>query len=50
METSWHYVWTMASFLMDACENRASGQTGGQITTGQNEGLIITIQDAQRGL
>lgn len=50
VETSWHYVWTMASMLMDACENKSSGQTGGRIITGQNSGLIITIQDSQRGL
>lgn len=50
VETSWHYVWTMASMLMDACENRSTGFTGGQMYTGQGEGLIITIQDAERGL
>ncbi|KAL9640063.1 MAG: hypothetical protein Q9204_000857 [Flavoplaca sp. TL-2023a] len=50
VETSWHYVWTMASMLMDACENRTTGLTGGQMYTGQGAGLIITIQDAQRGL
>ena len=50
VETSWHYVWTMTSMLMDACENRTTGQTGGRIFTGQNSGLIITVQDSQRGL
>ncbi|KAL8886012.1 MAG: hypothetical protein Q9192_006549, partial [Flavoplaca navasiana] len=35
VETSWHYVWTMASMLMDACENRTTGFTGGQMYTGQ---------------
>lgn len=43
-------MWTMASMLMDACENRSTGFTGGQMYTGQGAGLIITIQDAQRGL
>ncbi|CAO1599034.1 hypothetical protein XANCAGTX0491_002779 [Xanthoria calcicola] len=50
VETSWHYVWTMASMLMDACENRTTGRTGGQMYTGQNSGLYITVQDSQRGL
>ncbi|KAL8849555.1 MAG: hypothetical protein Q9221_005489 [Calogaya cf. arnoldii] len=49
VETSWHYVWTMASMLMDAC-GTGDGKTGGRIITGVDGGLVITVQDSQRGL
>lgn len=50
VQASWHYVWTMASMLMDACEDPSSGTTGGVYITGEKSGLNISIAAASAGL
>ncbi|KAL8726158.1 MAG: hypothetical protein Q9166_006875 [cf. Caloplaca sp. 2 TL-2023] len=50
VEGSWHYVWTMAGMLIDACGRASDGKTGGSMVIGGENGLGIIIQEASQGL